>query len=99
MCCKQCFESLGSENASTASLWLEMCRQHVNAQGVFLLRETRVPMMVPHLNRLEKLGYILTADGQNAIQVRVNGCDVMDIESMSYETFCIDRKSHKNKWA
>jgi hypothetical protein len=61
------------------------------------LREKKVPWMISHMRFLESKGYILTADG-HSIQIRVNGRDMIEFESEEYETFCIDRRSHENKW-
>lgn len=97
MCCLQCYNQIADVSHKTADLWLEMCRQRVAVGGNFLLRENRVPWMISHLRYLESKGYILTADGHE-VQMHVNGCDMIEFESEAFETFCIDRRCHENKW-
>lgn len=98
MCCSDCYKNIANQNMSVASLWLDLCAYAVKLNGNFLLRESRVPWKISAFRMLEKMGYILTADGHE-VQVRVNGHDTIDLNEKSFETFCIDRKVHKCKWA
>jgi len=59
-----------------------------------------VPWTIAQFRNLEKMGYISTNDGLDAIDIRVNGYDILEVEEerMCLETFCIDREKHSTSW-
>lgn len=46
------------------------------------------------------MGFILTADGDNAVKVRVDGYEAIEIDAACnyLDTFCIDRENHSRNW-
>lgn len=100
ICCNQCFESIVQRAPVAGKIWLDLCNSSVENDGILSLRETRVPWCIPAFRLLEKLGYITTADGLEAIRIRVEGYDVIEdeINGMCLETFCIDRDGHSSRW-
>lgn len=103
VCCNQCFHSIATQDAPAAKLWLDLCAYFVKWEGNFKLRENRVPGVIKHFKSLEKMGFITTADGPDAVTVRVNGYDVIlmdevDDQRECIDTFCLDREKHKSSW-
>lgn len=64
------------------------------------MRESRVPNSIIHFKCLEEMGFILTADGDNAVKVRVDGYEAIEIDAACnyLDTFCIDRENHSRNW-
>lgn len=98
VCCNQCFESIARKDPMAAHLWLDLCAYFVKLEGLFKLRETRVPWTIPQFRNLEILGFISTADGQDGVIVRVNGYDIIEDGDLCLDTFCLDREEHKSSW-
>jgi len=98
VCCNQCFQSIAKGNTTAARLWLDSCAFFVKLQGIYLLRETRIPDTIKYMKYLEELGYITTADGLEGVKVRVNGYDVMEANNDFLETFCLQRQEHQSEW-
>ncbi len=100
VCCNQCFYEISQKDSTSARMWLDLCAHYVQLEGNFKLRETRVPWLISSFRLLEKLGYISTNDGPDAIDIRVNGYDIYDVEEdqLCLETFCIDRNKHHSSW-
>lgn len=100
VCCSQCFDFIARKNTTAAKLWLDACTFCVKFEGIFKLKETRIPNAIKHFRCLEELGFISTADGDDAVKVRVNGYDVLEMEDMEggVDTFCINREEHKQQW-
>lgn len=96
LCCSHCFESIKDKyNLELANLWLEMCKHFIQYSGIFKLRETRVPWLIHQIRTLEKLGYITTCDGLEAVSIRVNGYEVMIADDKTLEMFCLDQNEHR----
>lgn len=98
VCCSKCHENLKTSFPLAANLWVELCRSFVKHRGTMGFTESRLPWTVPVFRRLEKLGYVMTADcakEEGTVLVNVFGYNVEDGED-PYESFCIDRESHKH---
>jgi hypothetical protein len=100
VCCNQCFHHIASNDAPAAKLWLDLCACFVRWEGQLKVKENRVPGVIKHFRSLEKLGYISTADGPDAVSIRVNGYDIIEVEKekMCLDTFCLDREKHSSSW-
>jgi len=100
VCCSQCFDFIARKDTTAAKLWLDACAFCVKFEGIFKLKENRVPHTIKHFRCLEELGFITTADGDDAVKVRVNGYDIMEMAGIpeGMDTFCIDREEHKAQW-
>lgn len=100
VCCNLCFHSIATKDAPAAKLWLDLCAYFVKLEGTFQLRENRVPGIIKHFKSLENMGFITTVDGPEAVTVRVNGYDVIELEDeeMCLDTFCLDREKHESSW-
>ena len=100
VCCNQCFEVIVKKDTTAGKLWLDLCAYFVKLGGVFFLNESRVPSIIQHLRNLEMFGYITTADGEDAVKLRVNGYDIIEIENENrcLDTFCINREEHFSSW-
>lgn len=98
VCCNKCYESMNKIDASAARLWLDLCAYSIKFQGVFKLREERVPGVIRFFRQLEQHGYILTADGEEAVRVRVNGYGVINENEVLLDSFCLDREAHHEDW-
>lgn len=98
VCCSKCHENISKNYPLAASLWTELCRSFVKHRGVMEFREGSVPWIAPAFRRLEKLGYVLSADCSKTygtVLVTVNGYNVEEGEELC-ESFCIDRERHKH---
>lgn len=100
ICCNECFKNIAQKDTRAARLWLDLCAYFVKLEGVFKLKETKIPWTISHFRNLEKLGFISTSDGPDAVNVRVNGYGIIEIddEEMCLDTFCIDREEHSKLW-
>ena len=100
VCCNQCFTRIAKKDTKAARLWSDICAFFVKLDGNFILRESKVPWVIPQFKLLEKLGYILTADSEDGVKVRVNGYDVLEMEDHPdyKDTFCLDREAHFESW-
>lgn len=98
-CCKTCLQSIERVDPQAGRIWLDLCASFVEFANILTLRETRVPWVIPAMRILERLGFIVTADGFDAIKIRVEGYEAIDTnEGVCLETFCIDRGVHSRDW-
>lgn len=101
LCCNECFKEIAQKDSGAAKMWLDLCAHYVQNEGRLLLRENRVPWTIPLFKTLERLGFISTVDGLDAVSIRVNGYDIIenDENEKVLETFCINRKCHSEPWS
>lgn len=99
-CCQQCFQSITTVDQEASKLWIQLCAYFVKFGGIFKLRENRVPGIIKHFRNLEKLGFISTADGPDAVSIIVNGYDIVEVDTdqICVDTFCLDRSKHESSW-
>lgn len=94
VCCQKCYDKLLNLNEWTAKFWVELCKYYVHFRGVLNLHEEKNLWAAQHMQALEQMGYIATADGE-AVGVRVNGYKVVNNDNLGcVETFCVGRDEH-----
>lgn len=104
VCCSQCFNQIAGKDKKAAELWLSLCANYIGMNGPFQLRERKMIPLFQLFRKLETMGYILTADGADVVNVRVNGYDMIELPEekeglLCLDTFCINRDEHKIPWA
>lgn len=97
VCCNQCFESIAREDTLAARAWLDLCACASRSfNGLMWFKEQNAPSYINAFRLLERLGYIASVDGLEAVKVKVNGH--VDILEGQLATYCIDRHGHGHDW-
>ena len=66
ICCDRCFEMIASRSTSAARLWIDLC--NIYSEHCPLKMDD-----VSTLRILELLGFVLTSEDPEFVQVKVNG--------------------------
>ena len=100
LCCNECFLKISTIDSVAANIWLDMCAHFIKWEGNFHLTENRIPHIIKHIRSLEKLGFITTLDGLDAVTVRVNGYEIVEEKDSRgcLEVFCINKEAHSDFW-
>lgn len=98
VCCNRCFEEIARESGKGAAVWLELCAYASKHGRVIKFREWRIPDSAKTFRMLESKGFIASADGDDAVRLRINGYLTIETEKGPIDTYCIKREEHGHDW-
>ena len=73
ICCEQCFEDIGRRNTRAAKFWMDFCAYQLEVGSVFALTSELEKYYFSEINTLEKLGFLVSTDGDDEILIRARG--------------------------
>lgn len=68
ICCEKCFEEIAKTDTSASKLWMDICNNTIiDKSNVCALKD------FPELRRLELMGFIITTDVEDFIEIKLIG--------------------------